>query len=851
MVRTHICVSLLIALAGLSGCGASRESTVAPTTTAATAPKATGVVHGANYPVSGAVIQLWAVGTTGYGSAATPLIGATLTTSDGTGTVNSNANAGNQNNALPSGSFTITGDYTCPSASTLVYLTATGGNPGLAGTVNNSALVLLAALGQCGSLTSSTYVVINEVTTVGSVFALAPFIGSGGSIGSASDSASLQAIANAFASLGNLVNITTGTVLTTTSGGNTVPQAKLNTLANILVACVNSTGPTSTACAALFSAATPSGGTAPTTVLGAIVDIALNPNNNVTALYNVAVADSAFQPTVTSAPAVWSILTGGGATPPCGGSNSGDTISGTVSYSGTKTGRIYLALVSNSGCNGQGTQGTSISAPGAYTIRGATPGISYTLSAFMDTLGTGGLNAANPTGGIVFAANAVNLSGVNVTLADPGTVTVTTAPTITGVNPFNTGFIAQFNPAVNSSGTETPTTYTLQWSTTSTFASVAGSKTFPAMGTNSNLGGIVFVNGLTNGNIYYFRAYGTSAGTPVGPYSTVYGPVTIGAPASGSTVSGSISFTGAATGPMYAGFYNPYLKSTVYLDYIPSPGSLQAYSVAVPNSTSPAYIPVAIIDQNNNGIIDPGDIEDVQTGLQGAPIAVTGATANVNQTLPSTSYAALAPSATFLSGTTKTYSITLYVNWLGKLPVSVTVLPSSNPDGANVVGPMDIASCSVPGNTNCSGFGITFNLGATVPTAGDTYLLNVKFSDGTSSTVAVPVTAVLNTFATNLAPTTGTSTTPTFTWIAPVCGACNTYNYEFNLNSPTANIWYVPGNTNGLPYTTTSLAWGIDPTDSSNTPSVSSLTLGTLYNWSITVQDPYYNSATTTVNYQP
>ena len=72
------------------------------------------MVHGGQAPISGATIQLWSVGTTGYGLGATALIAATVTTSDGTGIVNSNANAGNANNTLPAGSFTITGDYTCP-----------------------------------------------------------------------------------------------------------------------------------------------------------------------------------------------------------------------------------------------------------------------------------------------------------------------------------------------------------------------------------------------------------------------------------------------------------------------------------------------------------------------------------------------------------------------------------------------------------------------------------------------------------------------------------------------------------------------------------------------------------------
>jgi hypothetical protein len=61
----------------------------------------------------------------------------------------------------------------------------------------------------------------------------------------------------------------------------------------------------------------------------------------------------------------------------------------------------------------------------------------------------------------------------------------------------------------------------------------------------------------------------------------------------------------------------------------------------------------------------------------------------------------------------------------------------------------------------------------------------------------------------------------------------------------------VPNNGDGLPYTTTSVVWGVDPSDAGNTPSPSSLTLGTNYTWTITVLDSNGNQATTTASYTP
>ena len=156
---------LLLASAGLTGCEKTEFSPVV------LEPGVAGSVFGGQNPVSGSLIQLYSVGTTGDGLAATRLITAALTTSDGTGLTNSNANAGNAMNTLPTGSFTITGAYTCPSSTAEVYLVATGGNPGLTSGTNNAALSLMATLGPCGDLSSSTYIVINELTTVGAAAA--------------------------------------------------------------------------------------------------------------------------------------------------------------------------------------------------------------------------------------------------------------------------------------------------------------------------------------------------------------------------------------------------------------------------------------------------------------------------------------------------------------------------------------------------------------------------------------------------------------------------------------------------------------------------------------------------------
>ncbi len=205
-----------------------------------------GQVTGGQQPVSGASIYLYAAGTSGNGQGAVNLLrNAVLTDANG--------------------SFGLTGDYTCPSASTQVYLVSSGGNPGLATGTNNSAALMMAALGDCGNLTSSTFTNINEVTTVAAAYALNRFLGSSGNIGSSVTNAT--GLRNAFLVAGNLADTAQGSSpgpsLPATA---TVEKAKLYSLANVLSTCINSTG--TALCTPLFTAAT-SGGVVPANTLDA------------------------------------------------------------------------------------------------------------------------------------------------------------------------------------------------------------------------------------------------------------------------------------------------------------------------------------------------------------------------------------------------------------------------------------------------------------------------------------------------------------------------------------------------------------------------------------------------------
>jgi streptogramin lyase len=299
-VSVTIFASMSVVL--LAGCGAGP---VLPGDTAPISPAATGIrghVHGGQQPVAGSTIQLWSVGILGYASAATPLIPAGSYYLGGApGCVPSTTQTcytGVVTDAL--GDFDISNDYDCTLApDQLVYVTAKGGNPGLAAGTDNSGILMMTALGPCSGLDGSTFVEVNEATTIASAYALAQFTSAYDHIGSYATAT--VGLTNAFATVHNLVDTSEGLVPQFTPAGyGWVPQTEINTLANILASCVNTASSASPGCESLFNAAKPSAGTKPATVLDAALDIALNPANNASTLFGLGSAEGPFLPALPS-----------------------------------------------------------------------------------------------------------------------------------------------------------------------------------------------------------------------------------------------------------------------------------------------------------------------------------------------------------------------------------------------------------------------------------------------------------------------------------------------------------------------------------------------------------------------
>ena len=120
------------------------------TSSSSPGPAIRGKVHGGQQPLVGASVYLYAVNGTGYagpGIAASTSNAAVSLLNHFTGNP-PDSNGHYYVTTASDGSFSITGDYSCLSATPYVYLLAMGGNPGL-GLGTNSAITLAATLGDC------------------------------------------------------------------------------------------------------------------------------------------------------------------------------------------------------------------------------------------------------------------------------------------------------------------------------------------------------------------------------------------------------------------------------------------------------------------------------------------------------------------------------------------------------------------------------------------------------------------------------------------------------------------------------------------------------------------------------
>jgi hypothetical protein len=229
-----------------------------------------GTVSGAKNVIRGASVVLYRVGSHGYGSTATKL-GAATSDAQGKWTVS----------------------FAKPSDDPLVYIVADGGD---AGNGANGAIGLLTALGPLSRVPQQ--VVVNEVTTIASVYSVAQFLDRTTATNIGSAVANVVGLPNAMANVGNLANVSTGVALTSqdrftplvnpiTQASEAPPGQVVNSLAEALAACIGSSGASSTECTELFGMTTPAGGPVTASTRVAALMVALHPGSQVTPLFEL------------------------------------------------------------------------------------------------------------------------------------------------------------------------------------------------------------------------------------------------------------------------------------------------------------------------------------------------------------------------------------------------------------------------------------------------------------------------------------------------------------------------------------------------------------------------------------
>jgi hypothetical protein len=513
------------------------------------------------------------------------------------------------------------------------------------------------------------------------------------------------------------------------------------------------------------------------------------------------------------------------------------TVAGTVSYTGTQTGSIYVTLISSTG--GVGIPGTTLAAPGPFTITGVPPG-TYSLSAAMDVVGNLDSNANAPTATLaaLIESDGDALTGLNLTLADPAVNLASLAGPAFTIAPMAAGAALEYTPLYTTLASglsaDQATSYTVEWSAAASFQPIAGHLTFAALGNDSNL---AFLSdpSLVPGQAFYFRMRASNAGGS-SANNTLSGPVTLAAASGGNPVTGTVSFAGAATGPLYVACTAP--GGAVYATAIAAPVSPQSFTI--PGVPAGYGTLTAALDQNNDGVIDAGDLSTL--GSWNPPIPITASTPAQALTLPAGN--ALALVTTYHSqdyGSDDDYQVGLTVTDLAKHVTAVTVL--SGPDSFQ--GPATLSSLG-------QGFLLNTDLGSTVPVAGTSYTVQVGYADGSTETLTPQVTGIvaapqnLSTTAVGNSSGTGLDVKPTFTWAAPAAAPAS-YSYLFyGAATTTAQSW----TSSWFPSTVTSISYGTDPINPLNSTTVP-LVVGQAYDCYLVLADSNGNQGMDAIVYTP
>jgi hypothetical protein len=552
---------VLLATGALFTSGCSNMLSTAPGSNLVSNAKSIGgKVHGGSQPVSGATVKLYYAGQ----SAAPTEAATTLSGTDGSFSFTNSETTGGAENG---------NTYSCPGGNSnpLVYVVSRGGNTLGDGNASesNTAAVFIGIYGDCNSLTTSNFIMLNEVTTVATMLAVQQYFDPAveGLIADATGEAKI-AFDNTPATIANLANVQTGTANTSTSIPGThgltasvtaTPEtSKINLLANILTSCVNNSSASAGNCNTLMASAAPPpdsfftnwGGETfarPTDVLQALDYMLINPTSsgstNLKSLFSLAGGNAAaFQPALAVQPSDWTVAISYSSSNNC--ANGGALIAAPSALSIDLDGNVWIG-------NGQTTMGNvvELSSSGAPMVcnsfgsgANAAPGAVFLDSAFTGAApgnvwsalsGSSTITRYSPVTGISLAFTA---PGPVLAIAGdgPGDIFFTVAGGLYEIPAAAATAATASTPtlvssAVTNANSLMPDTNGTLWASsgTSTLQNIAGSVVTPYNATGNTQGiavsqfSNVFVSSVTPGNsISYFAninstGYLLQAGWPV------------------------------------------------------------------------------------------------------------------------------------------------------------------------------------------------------------------------------------------------------------------------------------------------------------------------------------------------
>ncbi|MGK2906998.1 MAG: FG-GAP repeat domain-containing protein [Desulfuromonadales bacterium] len=502
------------------------------------------------------------------------------------------------------------------------------------------------------------------------------------------------------------------------------------------------------------------------------------------------------------------------------------TITGTVTNASSAADtRVYLKVMSAQGWDE--IYGTSITTPGAYTIRQDLPDGDYMILAVLDTVGEGVPVSSMPLGfSAPFAVTGSNATGVNIQLDDPAASDlVPAAPQMAVTVPGDGGFLLFWEGSRNMNDFSQAESYNVYLKENS--APVVGIDDPVLSNLSENDMNFVFLTGLSNGGSYYVGVTGV-IGASESAITLAFGgasPTVPAAPTGASnSVSGTVNITGPAlTGPLYVLLMDDSNEQAAWVK-LDSPTVATVYSVS--DLADGNYFVMAFVDQDNNGYFSSGDLANMDHGptamISGGD--VTGVNVSVTN---SGAYATVGTDHQIYDNESPdTYSLIFNIDRNFKRPVGVAVTSGLSQT-------IDL------GVDTWGGFNAWRQVGTSRPGVPELYDLLVTYSDGSSETITAGTTAVLDSPAMPLGPIgqVAGATTPTFRWVGPqVNEAAQPFLYGLNMYDGHGLNWG---------------AWDIPSDQLSYIYDGQPLVTGTQYFWNVSIFDENDNQISYNVDFTP